>query len=510
MVNGGLNWSVAPRNLLRLPVGIGKTQIFPLPERVYWSYAVNKSTSETFTRATDGSGALLPTNRTSGRAAGLDFGADTRPFDFISHRIEGRRNLSLNLPGRANDKVAGLNLGLLVSWRQSLNGRLTLNRGPFLRPTMSWSSFYNENRDVLSTDLGTRAIGNGQNATLSMELPFQTSFTLPNAPPPVQAPGDSAAPKRFRRIVRWQDVVARIGNVSTDLSVNRSSSYSRVRGHANPLYMLGLAENPGFEDSSRIVREFGNNANTGLDWRVNARTRIPMAWNSAIAARVSYGDRTSAQNSVLGRDRDWRFPDFELDYGRLAQVVGLSRFLQNPAIRTAYARSHTVNYQNSRDVARRTSVRHDFRPLLSLRGRFKNGTDADFKLERSSTRSEERFPGNSRQTDSNTDVSFSLSRSYSQGQKVSFLGKTSTVRSNINLQLATSLSRRRAGTLLLDTGGELSPIDETRLSVNGSGSYGFSSNVTGNLALGFSENRDQTKGIIRRSVRIELRAQFTF
>ncbi len=126
------------------------------------------------------------------------------------------------------------------------------------------------------------------------------------------------------------------------------------------------------------------------------------------------------------------------------------------------------------------------------------------------SRREERFPGNSRQTDDLTDVNFTVSRSYSQGQKVAFLGKTSTVRSNINLQLATSLSKRRAGTLLLNTGGELSPIDETRLSVNGTGSYGFSSNVTGNLVLGFSENRDNKKDIIRRSVRIELRAQFTF
>lgn len=510
VVNGGLNWSVSPRNLLQLPVGLGKTRFFPLPERVYWSYAVSQTKSESFTRATDGSGGLLPTNSSSGRAAGLDFGADTRPFDFLSHRIEGRRNLSLGLPDRTNDRVAGLNLGLLVSWRQSLNGRLTLNRGAFLRPTMSWSSFYTENRDVLSSDLGSRSIGNGQNATLSMELPFQTSFTRPLPPAPAPAAGDSAAPARIRRIVRWQDVVARIGNVSTDLTLNRSSSYSRVRGHANPLYMLGLAENPGFQDSSRLVSEFGNNAATGLDWRANARTRVPLAWNSALSLRLSYGDRTSAQNSVLGRERDWRFPDFEVDYGRLAERVGLTRFLQNPSLRSAYSRSHTQSYQNSRDEARRTTVRHDFRPLLSLRGRFKNGTDADFKLERSSSTGEERFPGNSRQTDATTDLSFTVSRSYSQGQKVTFLGKTSTVRSNINLQLATSLSRRRAGTLLLDTGGVLSPIDETRLSVNGSGSYGFSSNVTGNLALGFSENRDRTRDSIRRSVRVELRAQFTF
>lgn len=510
IVTGGLGWSTAPRNLLAIPTPLGKGKFYPLPERIFWNYGVTTNQSESFTRTNDGSGALLPTSRSSGRSAGIDFGADTRPFDFLSHRLEGRRNLSLDLPDRENDRFAGLNLGLLVNWRQSLNGRVSLDRGAFLRPSLNWSSFFNETRDVQTSDLGARAIGNGQNATMSLELPFQTSFLRAPAPPPVRAAGDSTPLPKVRRVIRWQDLVARIGNVSTDLTVARSSSYSRVRGHANPLYMFGLADNPGFDDSSRIAREFGNVASTALDWRANGRTRIPMAWNTALAARLSYGDRTSSQNDVVARTRDWRFPDFDVDYGQVAKVIGLSRFLQNPALRTAYSRSNSVEYQNSRDLVRSTSVRHDFRPLLSVRGRFKNGTDADFKVDKSVSRRDERFPGNSRQTDDLTDVNFTVSRSYSQGQKVTFLGKTSTVRSNINLQLATSLSKRRAGTLLLNTGGELSPIDETRLSVNGTGSYGFSSNVTGNLALGFSENRDNKKDIIRRSVRIELRAQFTF
>jgi len=510
VVTGGLGWSTAPRNLLAIPAPFGKARFYPLPERIYWNYGVTTNQSEAFTRATDGSGVLLPTSSNSGRSAGIDFGADTRPFDFLSHRVEGRRNLSLELPDRANDQIAGLNLGLLVNWRQSLNGRLSFDRGAFLRPSMSWSSFFNENRDVQTSDLGARAIGNGQNATMSLELPFQTSFQRSAPPAPVRAAGDTTPQPKVRRVIRWQDLVARVGNVSTDLSLNRSSSYTRVRGHANPLYMFGLADDPGFSDSSRVAREFGNVATTGLDWRANARTRIPMAWNTALAARLSYGDRTSSQNEVVSRTRDWRFPDFEVDYGQVAKVIGLARFLQTPALRTAYTRSNAVEYQNSRDVVRSTSVSHEFRPLLSVRGRFKNGTDADLKIDKRSSRRDERFPGNSRQTDDNTDVSFTLGRNYSQGQKVTFLGKTSTVRSNINLQLATSLSKRRAGTLLLNTGGELSPIDETRLSVNGTGSYGFSTNVTGNLALGFSESRDHKKDIIRRSVRIELRAQFTF
>ena len=39
--------------------------------------------------------------------------------------------------------------------------------------------------------------------------------------------------------------------------------------------------------------------------------------------------------------------------------------------------------------------------------------------------------------------------------------------------------------------------------------YGVSSNVTGDLALGFSHFRE-TNGIVRRSMRLELRGQFRF
>ena len=47
------------------------------------------------------------------------------------------------------------------------------------------------------------------------------------------------------------------------------------------------------------------------------------------------------------------------------------------------------------------------------------------------------------------------------------------------------------------------------ISMNGTGSYGFSTNVTGDLALGFSHFRE-TNGIVRRSIRVELRGQFRF
>src|SRR4029077_16818393 len=114
---------------------------------------------------------------------------------------------------------------------------------------------------------------------------------------------------------------------------------------------------------------------------------------------------------------DWRFPDFEVNYGRMANVLGLTRFLDSPQLRTAYARSNAVDFQNSRSVISGTSRSDDFRPLLSVRGRLRNGTDADFRLERRSSVRESFQLGTSKATDQTTDINLTLSRAYSQGQK---------------------------------------------------------------------------------------------
>src|SRR5262249_8103455 len=137
--------------------------------------------------------------------------------------------------------------------------------------------------------------------------------------------------------------------------------------------------------------------------------------------------------------------DFEVNYGRVANLLGLSRILDQPQLRTAYARSASIDYQNSRSIRSTTSRSDDFRPLLSVQGTFHNGTRADFKIERRSTVRESFALGNSVAPDQTTDVNFSLTRSYSQGQKVNFLGRQSTVKTNVNLSLTTVYSRQKGG-----------------------------------------------------------------
>ena len=60
------------------------------------------------------------------------------------------------------------------------------------------------------------------------------------------------------------------------------------------------------------------------------------------------------------------------------------------------------------------------------------------------------------------------------------------------------------------SGRERNPNKTDQLAVNVTGRYGFSNSVTGNLELGYSQNRSLLTKINRRNIRLELSARLSF
>jgi hypothetical protein len=298
--------------------------------------------------------------------------------------------------------------------------------------------------------------------------------------------------------------------VQTDFTLNRSSDYSRLTGNPSLLYLVGLAADPGLADTTRVNAAAGNSSQIGLDWRANAHTRIPLIFGSSLSTRISLADRRGNANGVITRTSEARFPDIDVDFGKLADAVRLTHFLLAPQLRTSWVHSTSSEYRGSTTDRTGRSTSDDFHPLLSMRGNLKNGTTTDLAVNVRNTLREVNQFGQSTQTDNNADLNLTVSRNYTQGQKVTFLGKTSTVKTNISVQLATVYSKHTGETHVAGSDAATRPINDTRLSVTGTGNYGFSSNVTGSAVLGFSQTRDNTLNIVHRSVRVELRAQFTF
>ena len=500
-VNSNVSYSVAPRNLLKLRIPGSKLGFFPLPERMFWNYTTARSQNQTLDRQRDGT--ILPRNSTTSRTAMIAFGADTRPIDLLHHRIDATRNLTL--PTEQLERVGFINFGRVVQWRQSFDSRYTLNRGPWASPGFNWNSSYNQNNGPdLSKDLSVRAVSNGQTVGLNWALPFD------RLAPPRRAATDSTR-RRLSAGLLARDAASRLGNVSADASFSQASGYSRLTGTPNLLYLAGLHSAPGFNSGTDGVRaRLGNTSSQSNDFRSAGRARLSMGYDAYISTRAEYTRRQSNNNDVVSRTVGTRFPDLDFEYGRIAQVARINKLLENPVLRTSYSRSVQTEYRGSESRPSSRSTSSQWQPLIGLSGMLRNQTRTELRIERRVSERENFQLNSSITTDRNTDVNLNMSRSYSKGQKVSLLGKEKTVRSNVNLSMALAYSKQSGETRQVGTGQTQLPVNRDRLSVNGTGSYSFSSNVTGNLGLGFGQNRDIERDIVSRNIRLELRAAFNF
>jgi hypothetical protein len=307
----------------------------------------------------------------------------------------------------------------------------------------------------------------------------------------------------------WRRTLSRFGTVSADLSMNRGSTYTRVRGIPDFMYLFGLRSDPGLGalgSGSRVSPAVGNQGTTSTGWRTGARTSIQLPWSMAVQTSGDFDSRFSTSNGAERGGTQMRFPDVTVDFGQMATALRLNKLIRNPTLRSSGTRQVSNEYTNGRSQKTATTTLITFRPLLSLSGELPNGMRLELGTEHRHSDGEQFQLGSSLRQDINTDLNVNLSRSYTQGQKISFLGKESTVRSSITIGINSQYSRHTGR--ILQNGIVRNPERRDRLSLNATGSYGFSSNVSGNAVLGFSQDRDQLRAIVHRSLRVELSARF--
>ncbi len=282
-----------------------------------------------------------------------------------------------------------------------------------------------------------------------------------------------------------------------------------MTGTPDFFYLFGLRPNPsGYGDGDRVDPGDGNTRSTSRDLRAGARTRVTLPFGMSLQTHADFGTRSNETNGLVSRTLTFHYPYFDVDYGTLSRIVQLERFLLHPILKTTFDHNLTTTYAAGSDRKTGISESTELRPLLSVDGELKNQTHVTMRVDTRNTTNENRLLGASTDFDRSVEGKLDVSRQYTQGQKVVFLGKESTVRSSITLGLSAVYSRLNRGTLT--NGNEIQPYKESRLSVSGTGSYGFSENVYGNASIGFSQTRNLVSDIVTRSLRVELRAQFTF
>jgi hypothetical protein len=503
----GVNYGIAPRDFMIIPIPLtNKVKFYPLPERFFWNYSVSTSDQKIFDRTRDATGLVLR-NDVVGRTGFINFGADTRPFDFFHHHFEAVRNLTL--PQR--EQIGFINLGKVVTWRQNMDARYTVNHGPWLSPTFGWSGNYaQDNRPELSSDLSVRALANGQSLTAGWTLPFDRWAPQGSR---VRAFGDTSRVQVHRASrPSLRSLLSRLGGITTEANYNQTSAYSRLVGTTDFWYLAGLSDNPGLKpnETGRMRDTTGNTIQKSQDWRANVHTRLALPYDVSVTFRGEYNWRRNEQNGVASSTGTSQFPNLDLDYGRMLSTLQFDRFMNSPRLRTSYSRSKITEYRGGGDSPTSIGTSSQWQPLFGLTGEFKNQTRVEFKVERRVTVRQDFSFGSSTRTDRNTDINLSLNRAYSRGQKVKFLGKETTIKSSVQLGLTGSYSRVSGESTRQGSGQDQLRTDQDRLSLNGTGSYSFSNNVTGSLSLGFGQNRDMVLAVVSRDIRVELRAAFTF
>ena len=156
-------------------------------------------------------------------------------------------------------------------------------------------------------------------------------------------------------------------------------------------------------------------------------------------------------------------------------MLRIDRLIKNPRLRTAFNRSQSTDYNNGRDRKSGVATSFQFMPLLKLEGELKNGTRVELGIEHRNTRRQALQLGESTTRDNNTDIDFRVSRSFSQGQKISFLGRESTVRSSVSMAFNTVFTRQTGGIDQVLTDGKTetrNPVQRDRLQFNANGTYG--------------------------------------
>ena len=190
--------------------------------------------------------------------------------------------------------------------------------------------------------------------------------------------------------------------------------------HAGSALSRGGSQNdpaPGGKDVSGELRQLSSRAaSTGERRRARGSTSCSARRSRP---RAEFRSQRGNQNNVETRQDSYRFPDLQVDYGRIA--------IRAPAQQAApeSAAAHLVQQHDHQRTttpaaSRAPRARAAGSRCSASRASSRNGTRTNLAIERRVTTRDIFQLGQSTQTERVTDANFGLNRSYQAGQKVAF------------------------------------------------------------------------------------------
>jgi hypothetical protein len=508
-----------------------KTELHLLPNSFSASMtASNTKPTEYNRRNGDLNQDFIRVPRLKTRTQGLGWTTGFKPLEAINYTFNQNRDLQVDV----NDKrIAGLNIGTETSRRHQLTASqsiVLLKQSLNLVPKATWNSSFDGYFNQIQTS-GASArersnqFNNQSTLTLSTGLPIQRLLGwLPRpgrrggeGPETAEpAPGDTTGgepppppPRRGASSPAGGGGFLALKPVLVTYTIGKTNRLTRVSGEPSIGYQLGWARDAG----RRVHRWSVSTSNNGDrdDW--NLSTELTLLGEVTVKPTYSYSTSRNSLNGGVSTTKTRRFPDLTVGWGRLHKKLGLEKLAKEFRASSGYMRQVSENASGGAASLQKTrTTQTTLNPLLNVDATLANGVTAKLSSRYDSGRTESHggtttnILRNLRRT---LDLTFGKSVNLTRMVTNPVTKRSTRVTSKVDLSLGANWSDDKSESETL--GRKTTTKDAVRLSFSTSAGYNFTSSITGNGAVSFSQDTDRkNRQNTTRSISVTLSAAFRF
>lgn len=498
-----------------------------------------------------------PSRDLTTRNGSMTWSTGLRPIDAINYTFDQGRDLRL---GTAPGRLMGLRIGTEISRRHQLtaNQQVPMLNGAFT-PKVAWTGSFDGRFNSLQT--GSAVNERSNNFSNSNTLTFSGSIPLdrimrrivtigagrgrdegagkdhilrdvgdngsPDMGNPGEPPDTSGVPPEIPPIEPRGSAdggggrgggeaflnVFSVGGIAASYTINSTSSLGLISGNPSIPYQLGLTRNTG--GGLRRLRSIEGgtispNSSSGDRRDLNLSTEVKVLSEIRIGMTYQQGYQSSSSNGGGSTNRSRRFPDLDINWGRIHRKLGIDKFAKDLRASTRYTREvHETGTSTVPKDRKETTV--SLRPLLSIDATLNNGVTTKLTSSYSSSRMEQFGITHSLTLTRSRAVQLNMRRTLNLSRMVTnpLTKKKSKVTSKLDLSVSLDLSDdvRRSGPI-----GSLVVLeDRAKYALSTTGGYNITQNVTGNAGLSFGQDSDRkNKTRTARYVSVSVSAAFNF
>jgi hypothetical protein len=448
----------------------------------------------------------------------LNLSSGMHPITPVNYRIDSSRDLML----RANQqRYFGLNLGRETSRKHSLTASYD---PPVLRrtaaPHLTWSGSSNLNMAEQQTagaegeparqNRFDNSAATGYQARLSLADLARSLRSLGRTTAKPESAGAPPAPPPPTTLVTGRGLFGRavsLGVINMGYNVTKQTSYDRRKGEPDLLYQLALRDIPG-SGARALSRAQSRHANSNT-LNLDTSLRLPKQIN--IGTRYSRQRGNDLSNGLLTTNVTRKWPDVDINWGQLHQLLRMDKYFQSFTATTRYSREgrEQGTALSPKDVATEST---NFSPLLNITTTLRSGLSATVNTTRRGS-SERRYRPSLTVTERGENVmAISLKKTVTLTRKIVMpvTNRVQTMQTRLDVNASYDWRSTRAETR---ASGRAPTVTEDRSSWKlavGAG-YQFTSTISGNGSINFGQDTDRkNESLTSRFIGLTVTAGFTF